>query len=60
MPKLVDQRKQAKLLWLQDPYSINGDKLNNIRCEARRHFKKKKWEYLKELMIMQQTVRAIT
>jgi predicted metallo-beta-lactamase superfamily hydrolase len=28
--KLLDQRKQAKLQWLQDPSKINGDNLNNI------------------------------
>jgi hypothetical protein len=32
--KLLDQRKQAKLQWLHDPSEINGDNLNNIRCEA--------------------------
>jgi hypothetical protein len=26
--KLLDQRKQAKLQWLQDPSEINGDNLN--------------------------------
>jgi predicted metallo-beta-lactamase superfamily hydrolase len=45
--KLLDQRKQAKLQWLQDPGKINGDNLNNIRCEASRHFRNKKREYLK-------------
>jgi hypothetical protein len=30
--KLLDQRKQAKLQWLQDPSEINGDNLNNVRC----------------------------
>jgi hypothetical protein len=45
--KLLDQRKQAELQWLQDPSEINGDKLNNVRCEASRHFRKKKREYLK-------------
>jgi hypothetical protein len=29
--KLADQRKQAKLQWLQDPSEINGDNLNNVR-----------------------------
>jgi hypothetical protein len=29
--KLLDQRKQAKLQWLQDPSEINGDNLNNVR-----------------------------
>jgi hypothetical protein len=32
--ELLDQRKQAKLQWLQDPSEINGDKLNNIRRET--------------------------
>jgi hypothetical protein len=31
---LLDQRKQAKLQWLQDPSKINGDNLNNIRLET--------------------------
>jgi hypothetical protein len=34
MLKLLDQRKQAKLQWLQDPSEINGDDLNNVRLEA--------------------------
>jgi hypothetical protein len=28
--ELLDQRKQAKLPWLQDPNEINGDNVNNI------------------------------
>jgi hypothetical protein len=32
--KLLDQRKQAKLQWLQDRSEINGDNLNNIRRET--------------------------
>jgi hypothetical protein len=40
--KLLDQRKQAKLQWLQDPSEINGDNLNNVRHEASRHFGNKK------------------
>jgi hypothetical protein len=27
---------------------INGDNLNNVRCEACRYFRNKKREYLKE------------
>jgi hypothetical protein len=38
--KLLDQRKQAKLQWLQDPSEINGANLN-IRHEASRHFRNK-------------------
>jgi hypothetical protein len=44
--KLLDQRKEANLQWLQDPSEINGDNLNNVRREASRHFRNKK-EYLK-------------
>jgi hypothetical protein len=46
--KLLDQRKQAKLQWLQDPSEINGGNLINIRYEANRHFKNKKREYMKD------------
>jgi hypothetical protein len=46
--KLLDQRKQAKLQWLQDPSKVNGDNLNNVRREASRHFRNKKREYLKD------------
>jgi hypothetical protein len=35
-------------LWLQDPKEINGDNMNDIIYETRRHFRNKKWEYLKE------------
>jgi hypothetical protein len=45
--KLVDQRKQAKLQWLQDPSEINGDNLRIVRCETSRYFRTKKREYLK-------------
>jgi hypothetical protein len=44
--KLLDQRKQAKLQWLQYPSRINEDNLNNVRREAVRHLNKKK-KYLK-------------
>jgi hypothetical protein len=45
---LVDQRKQARLQWLQDPSEVNEDNLCNIRREASRYFKNKKREYLKD------------
>jgi hypothetical protein len=45
--KLLDERKQTKLQWLQDPSEINGDNLNNVSREASRHFRNKKKEYLK-------------
>jgi hypothetical protein len=45
--KLLDQRKQAKLQWLQDSSGINGDNPNNVRYEGIRHFRNKKREYLR-------------
>jgi hypothetical protein len=33
--------------WLQDPNHSDSDNLNNVRCEARRHFRNKQEEYLK-------------
>jgi hypothetical protein len=37
--KLLDQRKEAKLQWLQGPSEINGDNLNNVRREGSRYFR---------------------
>jgi hypothetical protein len=45
--KLIDQWKQAKLQWLQNPNQIHGDKLQNLRCEISRTFRNKKREYMK-------------
>jgi hypothetical protein len=45
--KLIDQRKMAKLQWLQYPSQINGDNLQNLRRETSRTFRNKKREYLK-------------
>jgi hypothetical protein len=46
--ELLHQRKHAKLQWLQDPSEINGDNLNNTKCEATRYFWNKKREYMKD------------
>jgi hypothetical protein len=46
--KLLNQRKQAKLQWLQDPSEINGDNLNSVTREASRYLRNKKREYLKD------------
>jgi uncharacterized NAD(P)/FAD-binding protein YdhS len=43
----LDQRKEVRSQWLQDPSKINGD-LNNTRHEASRHFRNKYGEYLKD------------
>jgi hypothetical protein len=39
--KLLDKRERDKLQWLQDPNSINGDNLNDVRNETSRHFRKR-------------------
>jgi hypothetical protein len=46
--KLLDQRKEAKLQWLQHQSEINGDNLNNVRREASRYFRNKEEEHLKD------------
>jgi hypothetical protein len=43
----MDQHKQPILQWLQNPSQINGDNLQNLRCETSRTFMNKKREYLK-------------
>jgi hypothetical protein len=48
MLKILDQRKQAILQWLQDPREISGDNMNNIIREASRYCRIKKREYLKD------------
>jgi hypothetical protein len=39
--KLLDQRKQAKLQWLENTSEINGENLNNKAREASIHFRNK-------------------
>jgi hypothetical protein len=46
--KLGDQRKQAKLQWLQDTCAANEDNLSDVRREGSRHFRNKRREYLKD------------
>jgi hypothetical protein len=43
----LDQRKQAKMQWIQDPSQSNVDNLNNVRYDASRHFRHKNKEDLK-------------
>jgi len=43
----LDQRKWAKMQWIQDPSQSNVDNLNNVRREVRRHFRNKKKAYLR-------------
>jgi hypothetical protein len=44
---ILDQKKQAKMQWIQDPSQRNVDNLNNVRRDAGRHFRNKKKAYLK-------------
>jgi hypothetical protein len=46
--QLLDQGKEPKLQWLQDPSEVNGDNKKNVRCKASRNFRNKKREYLKD------------
>jgi hypothetical protein len=46
--KLLDQRKQANLQWLQDLSEINRDNLKTVRSESSRYFREKSREYLKD------------
>jgi hypothetical protein len=46
--KLLHQRKQENMHWLQDPSEINGDNLNNVRREDSRYFRTKKRECPKD------------
>jgi len=43
----LDQMKQVKLQWVQDPSQSTVDNLNNVRHDASRHFRNKKMAYLK-------------
>jgi len=43
----LDQRKQAKMQWIHEPSQSSVDNLNNVRCDASRHFRNKKKAYLK-------------
>jgi len=45
--RLLDERKQAKMQWVQDPRQSNADNLNNVRREASRYFRNKKKAHLK-------------
>jgi len=43
----LDQRKQAKMQWVQDPSQSNIVNVHNVRCKDCRHFRNKKKEYMK-------------
>jgi hypothetical protein len=39
---MLDQWKQAKMQWIQDPSQSNVDNMNSVRRDASRHFRNKK------------------
>jgi len=43
----LDQRKQVKMQWIQDPSRSSVDNMNNVRRNTSRHFRNKKKAYLK-------------
>ena len=43
----LDQRRRAKMQWMQDPSQSNVDIMNNVRREVSRHFTDKKKAYLR-------------
>ena len=43
----LDQRKRAKMQWVQDPCQSNVDNLNSVRREVSGHFRNKKKVYLR-------------
>ena len=43
----LDQRKQSKMQWVQDPSQSNVDNLNKVRREVSRYFRNKKKAYLR-------------
>jgi len=51
MFRFFDQRKQAKMQWLQDPNQSNVDHPNNVRQDAKSYFRKIKKEYLKAKVV---------
>jgi uncharacterized protein YPO0396 len=46
--KLADQRKEAKLQWLQVQSEANEDNLSDVRRSVSTHFRNKEREYLKD------------
>jgi hypothetical protein len=48
MLKTIKSQQTSQTAKLHNPSQINGDNLNNIKCEASRNFRYKKREYLKD------------
>jgi hypothetical protein len=56
----LDQRKEAKMQWVQGPSQRNVDSQNNVRREASRHFRNRKKENLKAKIDDTETNSKIT
>ena len=57
--RFLEQRKRAKMQWLQDPNQSNVDYINTVKPEASRHFINKKRIIRKiKLMNLKLTVRS--
>jgi hypothetical protein len=52
---ILDQRKQAKMQWIQDPSQSNVDNLNNVGRDASRHFRNKKKACFKSKIVELET-----
>src|SRR5215471_13371858 len=44
---ILDERKQVKMQWIQDPSQSSLDNLNNVRRDASRYFRNKRKAHLK-------------
>ena len=53
----LDQRKQFKMQWVEDPSQSNVDNLNAIRREASKHFKYRRHVRKLKLRNLKLTVR---
>jgi hypothetical protein len=58
--KLLDERKQAKLQGLQNPWQLNGDNLNNTRHETVELFMNEERECLKKINELQRNRTKIS
>jgi hypothetical protein len=43
----LDQRKRAKMQWIQDPSQSKVDYLNNVKRDVSRHYRNKKKAYMR-------------
>jgi len=56
----LDQRKQTKMQWIQEPSQSSVDNLNNVRRNASRYFRNKTKAYLKAKIEELETNRKVS